>query len=595
MSPAATTPATTEWVRCRACSALVYGKRFARNLFVCPECGDHGRVGARQRIGHLLDPDSFTPLELTPTGYDPLDFSDGRRYEERWHEARRRTGLPEAVLCGTGRIGGRELAVAVMDFSFMGGSLGSAAGEMITLTAELARERRLPFVVVTTSGGARMQEGALSLMQMAKTSIAVGQLRRDGLLTVSVVTDPTYGGVAASFATNTDVVLAEAGARLGFAGPRVVRQTTGERLPDGFQGSAFLAARGHADLVVQRAELRPCLSRLLAVAAPGRRPTKTRPAIREARPPAPRQEHDPVAAGAAARVLIRDPRQLRDRDPWERVRLARDLGRPTTLDLAARVFDSFLELRGDRTHGDSPAIVAGLAEIGGVPVAVVGHQKGHTTAELLSRDFGLAKPEGYRKALRIMELAERLGLPVVTLVDTPGAHPGVEAEERGQASVIANAIQRMSALRVPVVSVVTGEGGSGGALALAVADQVLIVENGVYTVISPEGCSAILWNNSARAPDAARSLGLDPRTLLRAGIVDAVVPEPPGGTQADPGTAADTLRAAVLEALLPLLAVPPDELVARRAARFRGFGAEAVDVPARTGRRQEQEYAQVPA
>jgi acetyl-CoA carboxylase carboxyl transferase subunit beta len=551
------------WQRCRACAALVYGKRLSRNLFVCPECGDHGRLSAEERAEQLLDSGTFAPLAASPSVLDVLGFIDSRPYPERWADARRQTGLDEAVRCGSGRIEGHEVVIAIMDFGFMGGSLGAAVGEMITMAAELALDRRLPFVVVTASGGARMQEGCLALMQMAKTSIAIGQLREQGLLTVSVVTDPTYGGVAASFATNTDVIIAEAGARLGFAGPRVIRQTMKVDLPAGFQGTEFLVEHGQVDIVEERSQLRSCLGRLLTLAAP-------------AAPAAPARI--PAQSGLPKEpVLVRDAARLPQRDAWETVQTARDIMRPTTLDYLARAFDSFVELHGDRVYGDNAAVVAGLAEIGGIRVAVVGHQKGHTTAELVSRDFGLAKPEGYRKAVRIMMLAERLGFPVVTLVDTPGAHPGVEAEERGQASAIADAIQRMASLRVPVVSVVIGEGGSGGALALAVADQVLVAENATYSVISPEGCSSILWNDPGSAPRAARALGIVAPDLLRTGIADGVVPEPPGGAQADHQAAADALRAAVLEALAPLLHRSPEELLARRQARFRRFGATAVE------------------
>nr|MDT0665526.1 carboxyl transferase domain-containing protein [Micromonospora sp. DSM 115978] len=211
------------------------------------------------------------------------------------------------------------------------------------------------------------------------------------------------------------------------------------------------------------------------------------------------------------------------------------------------VFDSFVELHGDRVYGDDSAVVAGFAVLGGVAVAVVGTEKGHTTAELVAHSWGMPRPEGYRKAIRVMALAARLGLPVVTLVDTPGAFPGSDAEQRGQAAAIAHAIQQMSMLETPVVSVVVGEGGSGGALALAVADRVLVTECGVFSVISPEGCSTILWKDQHAAPQAARALGLTASSLLEQGIVDGVVPEPPDGAQHDHASAADTLRDAVLE------------------------------------------------
>ncbi|WP_063741598.1 acetyl-CoA carboxylase carboxyl transferase subunit alpha, partial [Saccharothrix syringae] len=281
----------------------------------------------------------------------------------------------------------------------------------------------------------------------------------------------------------------------------------------------------------------------------------------------------PPHPGTGPDPVIRDPDRLPPVDRWETVRQARDIDRPTALDYLALAFDGFEELRGDRIGGDCAALVGGIARLGGRPVVVLGHQKGHTPAELARRNYGMASPRGYRKAARLMRLAEKLSLPVVTLVDTPGAHPGVEAEENGQAVAIAESIRLMTGLRVPVVAVVIGEGGSGGALALAAADEVLICERGTYSVISPEGCASILWSDPAMAPTAADALRVDARSLLRLGVVDGVVPEPAGGSQADHRAAADRLRSALAAALDRLSALDRDDLVERRWRRFRAFGS----------------------
>jgi acetyl-CoA carboxylase carboxyl transferase subunit beta len=530
---------------------LLYGKRLARSLHVCPECGHHRRLTAPERISQLADPDSFVPLRLPTPPPDVLGFVDSRPYPQRLAKARSETGLAEGVICGDCRIDGSPLVLAVMDFRFMGGSLGSVVGEHITQAAERALDWGLPLLIVTASGGARMQEGAVSLMQMAKTSQAIAQLQDAGLLTVSLVTDPTYGGVAASYATNTDVLVAEAGARLGFAGPRVIQQTIRGELPPGFQTAEFLMGRGQVDIVAERRDLRRRLGGLFAAASGGG--ALSRPTGRPA--------------------LIRDPQALTETEPWEVVQRARDPQRPTALDYFSTVFQGFVEVHGDRQQGDCAAIVAGFAKLDGLPVAVVGTQKGHTTQELVAHNFGMPRPEGYRKARRVMRLAARLGLPIVTLVDTPGAYPGADAEEGGQMVAIAQNILEMTGLPAPIVMVVTGEGGSGGALALGVADRVLVAENGTYSVISPEGCSAILWNTPTAAPDAARALRITAAHLLRLDIADAVVPEPPGGAQADPAAAADNLRRALREALGELLPVAPTALVEARRARFRQYGS----------------------
>ncbi|MFI5489758.1 acetyl-CoA carboxylase carboxyltransferase subunit alpha [Micromonospora echinaurantiaca] len=558
------------WSRCAGCATLLYRKRLHRNLDVCPECGTHARLGAPDRLRQLVDPGSFTMLPDRPAEVDPIGFVDVLPYPHRLTAARAGTGLAEAVLCGTATIGRHPCALAVMDFRFLGGSLGSAVGELITRAAERALADRIPLVLVTASGGARMQEGALSLMQMATVSQAVAALREAGLLTVSVLTDPTYGGVAASFATNTDVVIAESGARMGFAGPRVIRQVTGRALPDGFQTADFLLRHGQVDMVVPRRALRSRLTALLAAARAARRPDPA-PDVRPSQPAAvdPATASSVSAAGGPAG------------DAWATVRAARHPGRPTTLDYLESAFDDFVELHGDRLGGDCPAVVGGLARLAGHPVMVIGHQKGHTTAELVARNFGMASPAGHRKALRLMRLAARLGLPVVTLVDTPGADPGVAAEQQGQAAAIAENILALTMLPTPVVAVITGEGGSGGALALAVADRVLMLRHAVYSVISPEGCAAILWPDRGAAPQAARALRLTAPDLCRLGVVDEVVPEPDPAAQDDPEAAGRLLRVALLANLTPLLEVAPATLVRRRRQRFRRFGAAGVRAGAR--------------
>ncbi|MEO7436628.1 MAG: acetyl-CoA carboxylase carboxyltransferase subunit alpha [Candidatus Binatia bacterium] len=272
---------------------------------------------------------------------------------------------------------------------------------------------------------------------------------------------------------------------------------------------------------------------------------------------------------------------------WERVQLARHVDRPQTLDYLGRSCREFFELRGDRVFGDDPAIVAGIGLWQGKPLAVVGHQRGHTTAERMQRNFGMANPEGYRKAMRVFRLAERLGIPILTLVDTQGAYPGVGAEERGQAEAIAHTMRTMTELRVPIVSVVIGEGGSGGALALAVADRVLMSQYACYSVISPEGCAAILHRDKAPASiaRAAAALRLTADDLLAAGVVDALVPEPAGGAHRNPRRACEALEQAVTHALAELRDVAPATLLRTRYEKFRRLGAhvEAGAPPPRSG------------
>jgi acetyl-CoA carboxylase carboxyl transferase subunit beta len=270
---------------------------------------------------------------------------------------------------------------------------------------------------------------------------------------------------------------------------------------------------------------------------------------------------------------VTDAEQLSYRDPWEVVQLARHIDRPRMLDLISFAFDEFHELRGDRLFREDRAIIGGVGRLGDLTVMVIGQQKGHTTSEMMEHNFGMPEPEGYRKAMRLMRYAARFRLPLLTLVDTPGAYPGLGAEERGQSVAIAESIMLMSRLPVPIVTIVTGEGGSGGALALATSNRVLMMENAYYSVISPEGCSTILFKDAAAAPRAAKALRITGPDLLRLGVMDAVVPEPPEGAQADPPAAAANLRAALIANLQELLPLEVDDLLAQRYERFRKFGA----------------------
>ena len=285
-----------------------------------------------------------------------------------------------------------------------------------------------------------------------------------------------------------------------------------------------------------------------------------------------RPEGEAEAADLEERLRLLQKKVFGRLTPWQRVQLARHPRRPYALDFIRLLTEDFVELHGDRAFGDDHAIVGGLARFEERSVVVVGHQKGRDTKEKLFRNFGMPHPEGYRKALRLMQLGERFGKPVLTFIDTPGAYPGLGAEERGQAEAIARNLREMAGLRTPIVAVVTGEGGSGGALALGVADRVLMLEHAIYSVISPEGCAAILWEDAKRAKEAAEVLRITAPDLLKLGVIDGVIPEPPGGAHRSWERAAEEVRGALRAALAELRELAPDELVQRRYAKFRRMG-----------------------
>ena len=536
------TPAT-----CSGCGSALPAPESGRlsSVGVCGACGAHARLGARARIASLADAGSFRELwpDLRPG--DPLGFNDGLPYSERIAEQQERTGLAEALVVGAASVEGHEVVLAVLDFSFLGGSMSTVVGEKITRATEFASKERRPLVTVVGSGGARMQEGILALLQMAKTAAAVNRLRAEGVPYISILTDPTTGGVFASFASLGDLVGAEPGALIGFAGPRVVEQTIGRPLPPGSHTAEFLLAHGILDAVLPRSKLRGYVATALAALAPAsNRPKLDRPQ------PASRPTGFP--------------------DAWAEVRAARSPDRPTAIDYLQRLVTSFVELHGDRAGFDDPAVVAGFGRLADLPIAVVGFERGRSDG--LDERGGRPCPEGFRKAQRLLRLAARLRLPVLALIDTPGAYPGVESEERGLAGQIAATLALMAELPCPTIAAIIGEGGSGAAVALAAADRVLIQEHAIYSVIGPEGAAAILYRDAGRAASVAPRLKLTAHDLSDLGVADTVIPEPEGGARSDPDAAARLLGTHVAWALHELQGRSRDRLLRARRDRYRRIG-----------------------
>ena len=467
------------WMKCVNCGETVYTEDVENNNHICPKCGYNFRIDAYHRIEMIIDEGTFEEWDPDLKTDNPLDFAG---YEEKIAALQEKTGLKEAVCTGTGKIHGQNVALGVCDSRFLMGSMGEVVGEKITRMFERATNEKLPVIIFACSGGARMQEGIISLMQMAKTSQAIKRHNDAGQLYVSVLTDPTTGGVTASFAMLGDIILAEPGALIGFAGPRVIEQTIGQKLPEGFQRSEFLLKKGFVDAIVNRTDLKDTLSEIIRMHTPGENRINT-------------YEYYLKKNAAIERIPLRNNE---DMTAWEKVQLSRSITRPAALDYVKSIFKDFIEFHGDRYYGDDGAIVGGIATIGGMPVTVIAQQKGKSTKENIVRNFGMPSPEGYRKALRLMKEAERFGRPVICFVDTPGAFCGIEAEERGQGEAIARNLFEMAALTVPVLSIVIGEGGSGGALAMAVANEVWMLENAIYSILSPEGFASILWKDSKK-------------------------------------------------------------------------------------------------
>lgn len=494
--------------KCNKCGAAILTDEVINGKYICPKCHGYFRIPAYKRIELVTDAGSFeewdAKIDEGERPENPLNF---RGYTEKVEALREKTGLDEAVITGKATICGYPVVIGVCDGRFMMASMGHAVGEKITRAVERATEERLPVVLFTCSGGARMQEGIISLMQMAKTSAALKRHSDAGFLYIPVLTDPTTGGVTASFAMLGDIILAEPGALIGFAGPRVIEQTIGQKLPEGFQRAEFLLEHGFVDRIVTRDEMKEVLGQIL----------KMHTVTDEKKEDCPEKKKENRKNISAGKENVSD---------WERVLKSREKERPVGKDYIDRLFTDFVELHGDRYYKDDPAVVGGIAYFHGKAVTVIAQCKGKTTKENLERNFAMPSPEGYRKALRLMKQAEKFQRPVICFVDTPGAFCGMEAEERGQGEAIARNLYEMSALKVPVLSIVIGEGGSGGALALAVADEVWMMENAVYSVLSPEGFASILWKDSKRASEAAGVMRLTAADLKELKVIEEIICEP---------------------------------------------------------------------
>ena len=532
---------------CLSCGAFLTGSRSYEKFKTCSHCGFHFNISARERINLLADEGTFKELNRSLVSMDPLSFSGGVSYRKKLHEAQKMTGLTEAAVTGTCEIKGCPAVIAALDFGFLGGSMGCVVGEKVTLAFETAVKKKLPIVAVVTSGGARIQEGVLSLMQMAKTVAAAKRLRKPGLPFITVLANPTTGQVYSSFANMADIILAEPDALVGFAPLRAVKESSGDPLPIGAHTSESHLEHGMVDQVIARDRLPDILSLLLDM-------LYSRYKV-EVRGKNPKPDYSTAYTASA----------------WEQVRLARHEQRPTALDYIGRMTSSFVELKGDRVHGDDEAVVAGLGYLGGQAVVILGQEKGHGP-DSRKRNNGRTGPEGFRKAQRMMRMASRFNLPLVTFIDTPGPLPSLAAEERGLGNAIANTMALLSDLPTPVVSVIIGEGGSEGALAFGVADTILMLENAIYSPISPEGAATLLYRDAAKAETVAPALKLTARDCKRLKIIDVVVPEPEGGAHLYPNEAAQQLQRILIRELLRVQAVPTRKLVGARYKKYRNMG-----------------------
>ncbi|CBK76062.1 acetyl-CoA carboxylase carboxyl transferase subunit [Clostridium sp. M62/1] len=588
------------WRKCNKCGRPIYTEDVKNNFYICPKCDGYFRVHAYRRIEMTIDSGSFEEWDREMEFVNPLNFPG---YEKKVQAVREKTNLNEAVVTGRGTIHGQKTVIAVCDSRFIMSSMSHNVGEKIARAVERATALRLPVIIFACSGGARMQEGLVSLMQMEKTSAAIKRHSDAGLLYISVLTEPTTGGVTASFAMLGDIIIAEPKALIGFAGQRVIEQTIRQKLPEGFQRAEFQMEHGFVDLIVERPEMKDTLSSILRIHAnrnewnykgEGRRKQESEKAqesgsARKIQGSAEGEkgtgslsEQELLAAleksfDRKSAVIKRTPEKElqeianRQLSAWDTVLISRSEDRLISSDYIEELFDGFIELHGDRYFGDDGAIIGGIATWHGMPVTVIAQEKGKSTKENLKRNFGMPNPEGYRKALRLMKQAEKFGRPIICFVDTPGAFPGIEAEERGQGEAIARSLFEASNLTVPVLAIVVGEGGSGGALAMAVGNEVWMMENAVYSVLSPEGFAAILWKDGKKASEAAKVMKMTAKDLYELGLIECIIPEPEPATKANKEEICRELDWKLEEFFLRFRDMTRAEAVSQRYDRFRAF------------------------
>ena len=541
-------------IKCQKCNEVVVRDYAVKHKYICPNCGFYMRVPAMDRIFMITDKNTFIEWD------DELETQNVLRdssYEIKLKSAQQLTGLKEAVVCGRAKVLGVDIALAVCDSFFIMGSMGHVVGEKITRMIERATDEKLPVFIFCCSGGARMQEGMISLMQMEKTAAALKRHSDAHLFCSTILTDPTTGGVTASFATLSDVIMAEPNATVGFAGKRVIQQTIHEEFPEGFQTSEFLLDHGLIDGIVPRKQMRQMI-RFLSLT-------------------------NRYADGYDNFRVINNPQYLSfiksdikhasssSMTVWEMVKENRSIRRPSAMDYICRIFDIFVEMKGDRLYAEDGAIVGGIGLLEGQPVTIIANYRGKDAHEAVGRHFGMPMPEGYRKSLRLMKQAEKFNRPIITLVNTQGAYCGVEAEARGQGWAIAQNLYELSSIRVPILVIIIGEGGSGGALATAVGDEVWMLENATYAVLTPEGYASILWRDTSKAPAAAEIMKMTAQDLKKLNIIDKIIPEFGGASCENIREICEYLKHEIILFLKKQSSIGRENLIESRYNRFRAF------------------------
>ena len=532
--------------QCLLCEEPISQSEAYLKYRVCPFCRFHYTLSARQRIQLLADPRTFKETHKFLSSVFPLSFSSKGTYQNMLSKSQSRTGLTEAAVTGRCKIDGIETAIVVLDYGFMGGSMGSVVGEKIALALEEAARKDLPLIALVTGGGTRTQEGVLSLMQMAKTVTAANRLKEKGLPFLVVLANPSTGQAYASFANLADIMFAEPGSLIGLSPLRTLQGLSKQPLPLDAHTSEAHLAHGLLDNVIDREGLHTRIATVLKILT------------------GQKLEQDNVKDLLRAEV---DP--PKEPQAWEAVNVARHADRPSAMVYMRSILDPFVELHGDRLNSDDRSVVCGIGYLLGEPVAMIGQQR----RPPINGEKYHVYPDGLRKAQRIINLATRFKLPLITLVDTQGADPGLEAEEQGIGNAIANTLSMMLDVPTPVITVIIGEGGSEGALALGLSDRTLMQQ---YAIYSPISMNRYFGNNYPEEQtidrEAAETMMLTAQDCEYLGIIDYVIPEPDLGAHDNPREASKDIQLALTKTLARLSKQSENKLLKNRYKRFRKMG-----------------------
>lgn len=463
-------------------------------FFVCETCGNNSYITAKQRIVHISDENTFKELN-----FNKIDISKRCNYEDKLKKAKEKTHLEEAIIVGTCNIDGIKVVLGVMDSKFMMGTLSVSVGEIITETFEYAIDKELPVILFCASGGARIQEGMYSLVQMAKVNATIKRHSDKGLLYISCLTNPTMGGVTASFGLLGDINIAEKNSQIGFAGKSIIENIYKEKLDNDFQTEEYNEKNGMIDIIADRKEIRSILADLLKMINNDNKKVK-------------------VDNKCENKSKTND-------NLMEILKNVRDLDRFKGKDYLISIFDKYVELKGDRISSNDTSILSGIGKIDNKSFIFNIQNKGRTLKENKENNYGLTRPDGYRKVLRISKLAEKFNIPIINIIDSAGADPSIYSEENGQARAIADCLYTFSDLKTIIISVVVGEGSSGGALALSVCDWVGMLEKSIYTVISPEAYLKIMHKEEQVSNDLLKSMRFTANDLFEDKIIDEVISE----------------------------------------------------------------------